>query len=135
MSKKFVIGALAVLGLLAVSLTVGNAAEPGQEIAPGVRLLARISDPRIKESSGVVASASSSTVSSPAAAVSCGRKPMVALFSSPIWPLSGDVSPRINENNVDLPAPLGPTNPIRLPRLTWSETSSNRVRPLKDLLS
>jgi len=42
--------------LLAASLTVGNAAEPGQEIAPGVRLLARMSDPRIKESSGVVAS-------------------------------------------------------------------------------
>jgi hypothetical protein len=42
--------------LLAASLTAGNAAEPGQEIAPSVRLLARISDPRIKESSGVVAS-------------------------------------------------------------------------------
>src|SRR5882762_5180336 len=42
--------------LLATSLTAGNAAEPGQQIAPGVRLLARISDPRIKESSGVVAS-------------------------------------------------------------------------------
>jgi hypothetical protein len=42
--------------LLAASLTAGNAAEPGQEIAPGVRLVARISDPRIKESSGVVAS-------------------------------------------------------------------------------
>ena len=42
--------------LLSASLTASNAAEPGQEIAPGVRLLARISDPRIKESSGVVAS-------------------------------------------------------------------------------
>jgi hypothetical protein len=42
--------------LLAASLAAANAAEPGQEIAPGVRLLARISDPRIKESSGVVAS-------------------------------------------------------------------------------
>ena len=42
--------------LLAACLTAGNAPEPGQEIAPGVRLLARISDPRIKESSGVVAS-------------------------------------------------------------------------------
>jgi len=42
--------------LLAASLTAGNAAEPGQEIAPSIRLLARISDPRIKESSGVVAS-------------------------------------------------------------------------------
>src|SRR5437762_6127086 len=33
-----------------------NPAEPDQEIAPGVRLLAYIRDPRIKESSGVVAS-------------------------------------------------------------------------------
>src|SRR5438046_10046414 len=43
--------------LLAASLTSGNAqTEPGQEIAPGVRLVARISDLRIKESSGIVAS-------------------------------------------------------------------------------
>jgi hypothetical protein len=47
---------LLLASLLAASLTAGNAAEPGQEIAPGVRLVARISDPRIKESSGVVAS-------------------------------------------------------------------------------
>jgi hypothetical protein len=47
---------LLLASLLAASLTVGNAAEPGQEIAPGVRLVARMSDPRIKESSGVVAS-------------------------------------------------------------------------------
>ena len=47
---------LLLASFLAASLTAGNAAEPGQEIAPGVRLLARISDPRIKESSGVVAS-------------------------------------------------------------------------------
>jgi hypothetical protein len=30
--------------------------EPGQEVAPGVRLLAQMSDPRIRESSGVIAS-------------------------------------------------------------------------------
>ncbi len=47
---------LLLASFLAASLTAGNVAEPGQEIAPGVRLLARISDPRIKESSGVVAS-------------------------------------------------------------------------------
>ena len=47
---------LLLASLLAASLTAGNAAEPDQGIAPGVRLLARISDPRIKESSGVVAS-------------------------------------------------------------------------------
>jgi hypothetical protein len=43
---------------LVASLTACNAAEPepGQEIAPGVRLLARMSDPRIAESSGVAAS-------------------------------------------------------------------------------
>ena len=44
--------------LLAASSTGCNVAEPqpGQEVAPGVRLLARISDVRIRESSGVVAS-------------------------------------------------------------------------------
>src|SRR6266550_166396 len=48
---------LLLASLLAALLTSGNAqAEPGQEIAPGVRLVARISDLRIKESSGVVAS-------------------------------------------------------------------------------
>ncbi len=48
--------ALILASLLGASLTAGDAAEPGQEIAPDVRMLARISDPRIKESSGVVAS-------------------------------------------------------------------------------
>ena len=47
---------LLLASLLVASLTAGNAAEPGQDVAPGVRLLARMSDPRIKESSGVVAS-------------------------------------------------------------------------------
>src|SRR4029077_19379009 len=44
--------------LLTASLTAGNVAEPqpGQEIAPGVQLLAYMSDMRIKESSGVIAS-------------------------------------------------------------------------------
>jgi hypothetical protein len=44
--------------LLTASLTVCNAAEPqpAQEIAPGVQLLAYMSDMRIKESSGVIAS-------------------------------------------------------------------------------
>jgi len=47
---------LLLASLLAASLTAGNATELGEEIAPGVRLVARISDPLIKESSGVVAS-------------------------------------------------------------------------------
>src|SRR5215213_3038830 len=47
---------LLIASLLAASLNRCNAAEPGQEIAPGVRLFAYIRDPRIKESSGVVAS-------------------------------------------------------------------------------
>jgi hypothetical protein len=47
---------LLVAALLVASLTAGIAAEPGQDVAPGVRLLARMSDPRIVESSGVVAS-------------------------------------------------------------------------------
>ena len=43
---------------LFASLTACNVAEPepGKEFAPGVRLVARISDPRITESSGVIAS-------------------------------------------------------------------------------
>jgi len=41
---------------LAALVNACNAAERGQEIAPGVRLFAYIRDPRIKESSGVVAS-------------------------------------------------------------------------------
>jgi hypothetical protein len=47
---------LLLASLLVASLTACNAAEPGQEIAPGVRLFAYIRDPRIKESSGGVAS-------------------------------------------------------------------------------
>src|SRR5438874_8851455 len=47
---------LLLASLLAALLNACNAGEPGQEIAPGVRLLAYIRDPRIKESSGVVAS-------------------------------------------------------------------------------
>jgi hypothetical protein len=47
---------LLLASLLAALLNAGNAAELGQEITPGVRLFAYIRDPRIKESSGVVAS-------------------------------------------------------------------------------
>ena len=47
---------LLLASLLAALVNACNAAEPGQEIAPGVRLFAYIRDPRIKESSGVVAS-------------------------------------------------------------------------------
>ena len=47
---------LLLASLLAALVNSCNAAEPGQEIAPGVRLFAYIHDPRIKESSGVVAS-------------------------------------------------------------------------------
>src|SRR5437773_2822119 len=43
--------------------------------------------------------------------------------------------PRRSANKVDLPAPLGPTNPIRSRRLTWSETSSKSARPAKDFES
>src|SRR5437773_6896147 len=42
---------------------------------------------------------------------------------------------RRSANKVDLPAPLGPTKPIRSPRLTWSETSSKSARPAKDFES
>lgn len=42
--------------LLAALVSASNAAKPGQEVAPDVRLFAYIRDSRIKESSGVVAS-------------------------------------------------------------------------------
>src|SRR5207248_2911460 len=70
-----------------------------------------------------------------AAAVSGGKNPMVAFFSIVIVPLSGETSPRRSANKVDLPAPLGPTNPIRSPRLTWSDTSSKSARPANDFES
>src|SRR6478672_9126924 len=41
----------------------------------------------------------------------------------------------MSEKRVDLPAPFGPTSPIRSPRFTWSETSSKRTRPAKDLVT
>src|SRR6476659_2670105 len=49
---------LLLASLLTASLTACNVAEPqpAQEIAPGVQLLAYMSDMRIKESSGVIAS-------------------------------------------------------------------------------
>jgi hypothetical protein len=47
---------LLLASLLGALLNACNAAEPGEEIASGVRLVARMSDPHIKESSGVVAS-------------------------------------------------------------------------------
>ena len=40
----------------------------------------------------------------------------------------------MSEKRVDLPAPFGPTRPIRSSRLIWSETSLKRVRPANDLL-
>jgi hypothetical protein len=43
--------------------------------------------------------------------------------------------PSSSANKVDLPAPLGPTNPIRSPRLTWRDTSSKSARPAKDFES
>ncbi len=48
--------ALLLVSLLAALPHAGNAAEPGKEIAPGVRMLASLSDQHITESSGVVAS-------------------------------------------------------------------------------
>jgi hypothetical protein len=49
--------------------------------------------------------------------------------------VTSEASPRRSANKVDLPAPLGPTNPIRSPRLTWSDTSSKSARLAKDFES
>src|SRR5256885_1638453 len=79
--------------------------------------------------------ANSKTVSSFAGACSCGRNPIVADFSSPIFPSSGSPSPRMRANRVDFPAQFGPTSPMRSPRFTWSDASSKRVRPPKALVT
>ena len=60
---------------------------------------------------------------------------MVTFFSRVTRPSSGLASPRMREKRVDLPAPLGPTRPMRSSRLIWRETSLKRVRPANDLLS
>src|SRR5581483_4229517 len=83
--------------------------------------------------SGETAVARLSTVSSPAGALSCGKNPSVAVFSRTTRPASGDDSPRMSEKSVDLPAPFGPTNPMRSPRFTCNEASSKSVRPANDL--
>jgi hypothetical protein len=69
-----------------------------------------------------------STVSSPAGALSWGRKPKSAPRSHSIVPVSGDSSPRIRLKSVVLPAPLGPTSPYRSLRAMNSDTSANSVR-------
>ena len=53
--------------------------------------------------------------------------PMVTLRSMEIWPSSGDSSPMIKRNTVDLPAPLGPTRPIFSPRKMAALASMNRI--------
>ena len=37
------------------------------------------------------------------------------------------------EKSVDLPAPFGPTSPMRSPRLTCNEASSNSIRAAESL--
>ena len=55
--------------------------------------------------------------------------------SSSTFPLSDSVLPSIIEKSVVLPAPLGPTRPIRSPRKIRIEMSVNRVFWPKPLLS
>src|SRR2546427_6287912 len=64
--------------------------------------------------------------------------PVVAfnkLMASAPFEIPSSGRPRRSANKVDLPAPLGPTNPIRSPRLTWSDTSSKSAWPAKDFES
>src|SRR5436309_14287893 len=62
-----------------------------------------------------------------------GKSTLFALLLGDASPDKGTIAIEKNANNVDLPAPLGPTNQIRSPRLTWSETSSKSARPAKDI--
>src|SRR3974390_813663 len=49
-----------------------------------------------------------------------------------IWPSSADSSPRMMEKSVVLPAPFGPTRPIRSSRLTCNVASANSTRSAYD---
>jgi hypothetical protein len=60
------------------------------------------------------------------------------MAGQPLQELQGGLAVYKDElfaNKVDFPAPLGSTNPIRSPRLTWSDTSSKSARPAKDFES
>src|SRR5882672_2715048 len=50
-------------------------------------------------------------------------------------PASASSLPRMILNNVDFPAPFGPTMAMRSPDMMFNETSSNNSRPPNDLLS
>ena len=78
--------------------------------------------------------ASVSTLSSPTGALSCGRNPSVEPRSRITLPSSGEFSPSTSENSVDLPAPFGPTRPMRSPRLTCNEALRKSTRPPNDLV-
>src|ERR1019366_260880 len=81
-----------------------------------------------------MAVANSRTVSSPTGAVSCGKWPIVPLRSMDTSPSSAESWPRISENKVDLPAPFGPTSPMRSPRLTCRDASSKSTCAPKALV-
>src|SRR5688572_27894540 len=52
---------------------------------------------------------------------------MVSLFGTDTSPSSGDSSPTIMRKRVVLPAPFGPTRPIRSPGLSWNDVSTKRI--------
>src|SRR5262245_4198178 len=105
----------------------------GCSAAPGWSASQALSTRRSFRNSGVMAVATSITVSSPTAALSCGKYPNEVPRSREISPASEDSWPRMIENSVVLPAPLGPTNPMRSPRFTCRVASLNSVRPPNDL--
>ena len=67
---------------------------------------------------------------------SCWRKIPIRAFSGlMISPLSGLISPQIMEKTVVLPAPFGPTKPIRSPLLIRKSASLRISRPPRSLLT
>src|SRR4029450_2393557 len=73
--------------------------------------------------------ASASTVRSTPPATSCGRYPTVTPLSRGTRPSPGSSTPPRMRQRVVLPAPLGPTRPIRSPRPTRHEQSWRSAWP------
>ena len=71
------------------------------------------------------------------AGCSCSTAAMRAALGSAISPPSGDSSPRISLNSVDLPMPLRPTRPTLAPTGsdTLAESKKRRFQALKTRLS
>ena len=67
---------------------------------------------------------SSSTERPRMSSTSCLNQPILSRFGTETSPSSGDSSPAIRRNNVDLPEPLGPTRPTFSPAFSCMDAST-----------